>query len=121
MHNIATTNFPDSPDIESSTAGYAGRFSGKVGRWFLSVQERATEKAIRAHFGNRKGLLIADIGGGHGQNVNLLTNLGHHLTVVGSHSSETSQIQEAINQKTIQYVESSLLDLPFPDRSGASM
>ncbi|MBX2868386.1 MAG: class I SAM-dependent methyltransferase [Acidiferrobacterales bacterium] len=117
MQNFVVTDFPDSPDIESSTSGYASRFSGKVGQWFLAVQDRATKKAIKAHFGDKKGLTVADVGGGHGQNVKLMANLGHHLTIVGSHSSETTQIQEAINKGQIEYVESSLLELPFADHS----
>ena len=111
------TNYPDAPDIESSTQDYAQRFKGQVGRWFLSTQQKATAKAIKKQFGDRKGLSVADIGGGHGQNINLIKNLGHELTVAGSFNSSTVLIQDAIDNKEIKYVEVSLRELPFPDNS----
>ena len=57
------SHFPETADIETSSDGYAQRFAGAVGAWFLRVQEDATLRLLHA-FPNAR---ILDVGGGHGQ------------------------------------------------------
>jgi len=41
------TSFPETADIETSSDGYASRFAGPTGEWFLQVQERITLAMLR--------------------------------------------------------------------------
>jgi hypothetical protein len=50
----------ESPDIFSSSAEYATRFSGDIGEWFLEIQSKSVVELLN----HTKGLNIADIGGG---------------------------------------------------------
>ena len=104
---------PDCPDIHSSTDDYATRFRGTVGQWFLEVQETGTRKLLSG----KTSLNILDVGGGHGQNIEGLLRAGHKLTVQGSDSSCKKRIQNYINDSRIQFVESPLTKLPFPDQT----
>ncbi len=68
------------PDVETSSDGYARRFSGPVGEWFLDVQERACLDLV----GPWGGGTVLDVGGGHGQVAVPLARAGHPVTVLGS-------------------------------------
>ena len=74
-HMPKITNYPDSPDIESSTKDYQNRFSGAVGEWFVDVQSRATRNIIMK-LGAGNSLNVADVGGGHGQSVDPILEIG---------------------------------------------
>ena len=104
---------PECPDIHSSTDDYATRFRGAVGQWFLEVQETGTLKLLS----EKTSQNILDVGGGHGQNVSCLIHAGHKVTVQGSDSSCKKRIQTYLDDSRIQFVESPLQNLPFPDRS----
>jgi 2-polyprenyl-3-methyl-5-hydroxy-6-metoxy-1,4-benzoquinol methylase len=110
------TEYPGAPDIESSTPDYQKRFSGKVGGWFLDVQNKAT-RAVLSKIDNSSSLDIADIGGGHGQNVGVITESGHHLTVIGSDESCKQLILPFVDQGKIDFELGDLLSLSFEDRS----
>ncbi|MFO7655401.1 MAG: methyltransferase domain-containing protein [Candidatus Krumholzibacteriia bacterium] len=69
-----------SPDIHSSTAEYAARFAGAAGRWFLRVQEDATQAALAGIVPGR----ALDVGGCHGHNLAVLSRCGHSVTVLAS-------------------------------------
>lgn len=122
MNTKTITRFPDAPDIESSTRDYAGRFAGEVGAWLLRQQEEATRQAITAVFGSDQAadgqrLRVLDVGGGHGQNIALMRELGHELVIVGSDPSCSELIKPAIDSGDAQFQVASLLDLPFDDNS----
>ena len=53
-----------SPDIASSTEGYAARFAGPVGQYLLQVQEQAVLEMLDR--GPKSGRVL-EVGGGHCQ------------------------------------------------------
>ena len=67
-------------DVETSSAAYARRFEGAVGRWFLDVQARVTLELLRP----RAGTSVLDVGGGHAQLTGPLLAAGCQVTVYGS-------------------------------------
>ena len=112
MEKRSVTAYPDAPDIESSTRDYAYRFRGPVGAWFLQCQADATRNLL-----NGTGLSVLDVGGGHGQNVDTVVDLGHSLTIFGSTDSTTEMIQQDIDNGRIRYESGSFLELPYDDNS----
>ncbi len=112
MSKRPITDYPDAPDIESSTQDYASRFQEQVGAWFLRCQKQATQKLLKG-----TNLKILDVGGGHGQNIEAITELGHSLTILGSPSSSTEMIQDAIENNTVTFETGSLLDLPYQNNA----
>src|SRR5690606_22711484 len=68
------------PDIETSSADYASRFAGPAGRYLLEVQARSIEAALQ---GLTPGTAL-DVGGAHGQLVQLLERRGWQPTVHGT-------------------------------------
>jgi SAM-dependent methyltransferase len=116
--NVKTiTNFINAPDIESSTRDYAGRFSNDIGQWLLSHQIEATRKAITDRWPDTRGLSVLDVGGGHGQNIDLIYELGHQLTVVGSDQSCTEVIKDQIESGKTKFDVAPLMELPYADNS----
>ena len=111
------THFPNAPDIESSTLDYARRFDGKVGAWLLSFQDRATKLAVEQSFGVGAKLSILDVGGGHGQNIQILRQMGHDITVHGSDESCKTLIEDHIDSGTIKFSSGPLLALPYEENS----
>jgi ubiquinone/menaquinone biosynthesis C-methylase UbiE len=103
----------ETPDIETSSADYARRFSGRAGSYFLNVQKKAVKNALL----DCKGSSVLDVGGGHGQLAQLLLDLGYSLTVVGSESSCYSRIRAQHSHARMSFVTSDLLCLPYPDQS----
>jgi len=112
MAKRSITDYPNAPDIESSTLDYASRFGRRVGVWFLQCQKEATRKLLTG-----TSLDVLDVGGGHGQNIGIVKELGHSLTILGSDGSSTEIIQDAISNNEITYKSGNLLALPFDDRS----
>ena len=92
MNQKAFTRFPNAPDIESSTRDYKSRFDGAVGAWMLQQQVTATATALKNNCPEYTSLNILDVGGGHGQNIELLLQLGHKLKIVGSNESCTEMV-----------------------------
>jgi 2-polyprenyl-3-methyl-5-hydroxy-6-metoxy-1,4-benzoquinol methylase len=117
MSTKSITDYPDAPDIESSTWGYAGRFAGPVGEWLLGQQVEATRKAFAEHFPQAGGLQVLDVGGGHGQNIALMQELGHELTIFGSARATTEVIAQALERGEATLDSGSLLKLPYDDDS----
>lgn len=105
--------FPDAPDIETSSDGYAKRFAGKVGKWLLSVQTNALLKLLGAD----KSRSILDVGGGHGQNVGALLEAGFKVTVLGSSDACATRLKPFINHPNFKFVVGSVVNLPFRDKS----
>ena len=117
MNSIPITNYPNAPDIESSSWDYAQRFKGAIGQWLLSHQEAATRSAIESSCSDETVLRVLDVGGGHGQNVGLINAMGHKITVVGSDQSCGSVIRENIDSGLVTFDTGSLLELPYSDNS----
>ena len=111
------TRYPDEPDIESSTADYASRFASPVGQWLLARQHELTRQALAERFPGQRGLSVLDVGGGDGQNIALMEELGHTLDIVGSRDICARLIQADIDAGRVRFHASPLLDLPFENRS----
>ncbi len=103
----------EAPDVLSSTDGYAQRFSGAVGRYFLDMQTRSMMHLLspwpNAH--------VLDVGGGHAQLAGPLLAAGYRVTVVGSTRSCRARLEALLSARRCAFVESDLLNLPFRARS----
>jgi 2-polyprenyl-3-methyl-5-hydroxy-6-metoxy-1,4-benzoquinol methylase len=64
---------PEYADVETSSEGYARRFSGEVGKYFLEVQTQITLELLKPWPRAR----VLDVGGGHGQLALPLVNAGY--------------------------------------------
>lgn len=100
----------ESPDIHSSSAEYAKRFSGEIGLWMLEVQKEALLDCL----GYSNTASVLDVGGGHGQICRPLLEKGYNVTVNVSGESAVGEIGAHKNLK-LSYAE--LTQLPFPDQS----
>ncbi|HEY6547702.1 MAG TPA: class I SAM-dependent methyltransferase [Vicinamibacteria bacterium] len=105
-------------DVETSSEGYARRFAGPVGEWFLGVQERTTLELLGAW----PGATVVDVGGGHAQTAPPLARAGYAVTVVGSEPSCATRLQAHLGSasapsRPVQFETADLLRLPFADRS----
>lgn len=103
----------NAPDIETSSAGYAKRFSGKAGEYMLASQTRAVLRALR---GCQPGRVL-DVGGAHGQLVDPLRELGWSVTVTGSSFECERNLRDLHGKHSCKFVHADILDLPFPDGS----
>ncbi len=103
----------ESPDIETSSEEYARRFTGKVGKWLLQIQEEATLKLLSPY----RNATILDVGGGHGQLTKPLLDSGFKVTVFGSASACATRILPLRDGKNCQFATGNLLTLPFIDRA----
>jgi 2-polyprenyl-3-methyl-5-hydroxy-6-metoxy-1,4-benzoquinol methylase len=106
-------DFPETPDIETSSDGYAARFSGNVGSWFLKVQEGATLRML-APF---PGAKVLDVGGGHGQLTDALVRNGYNVTVLGSSDSCKIRIQKLVEEKSCTFTVGNILALPYQNQT----
>lgn len=107
----ATSDFPETADIETSSDDYASRFSGAIGDWLLKIQENATLKMLSPY----AGASILDVGGGHGQLTSTLVRNGFCVTVLGSDESCKTRISSLIDQRMCDFKVGNVLDLPYPD------
>lgn len=111
------------PDVASSTADYASRFSGAVGQHFLDVQLQGVlaalpESGAAAEAAPRGGgLSILDVGGGHAQLAEPLVARGHAVTVLGSEAVCETRVAASMASDSYQFVEGPLYPLPFADSS----
>ena len=100
-------------DVETSSEGYARRFAGPVGRFFLERQAEATLALLRPF----PGASVLDVGGGHGQVTGPLVAAGHTVTVLGSDTSCEARVRQWTGTGHARFVASDLLAPPLPDRS----
>lgn len=105
--------FPETADIETSSAGYAARFAGPVGAWLLKRQERA----VRAQLESAGARTVLDVGGGHGQLARPLAQAGFEVTVLGSDASCAERIADLVAAQRCTFVVGNVIALPFPDAS----
>jgi 2-polyprenyl-3-methyl-5-hydroxy-6-metoxy-1,4-benzoquinol methylase len=108
-----TSDFVETADIETSSAGYAARFSGAVGAWFLKIQEEATLQMLVPY----GGATVLDVGGGHGQLTSALVLNGYRVTVLGSAAVCQARIAKFIQQGRCSFTVGNILALPYPDRA----
>lgn len=100
-------------DVETSSAGYARRFAGPVGHFFLDRQAEATLDLLRPF----PGASVLDVGGGHGQVTGPLVAAGYAVTVLGSDASCEERVREWTGAGRARFVAADLLAPPLPDRS----
>jgi SAM-dependent methyltransferase len=100
-------------DVETSSEGYARRFGGPVGRFFLDRQAEATLDLLRPF----PGASVLDVGGGHAQVTGPLVAAGHPVTVLGSDASCEARVREWTQAGRARFVAGDLLAPPVPERS----
>jgi len=98
-------------DIETSSEDYAKRFSGKIGDYFLSVQEAITLNFLK----HKPGASVLDVGGGHAQLAVPLVKNGFKVTVMGSDETCRSRLDKLLQSGSFEFVTGNLLNLPFED------
>lgn len=104
----------EAPDIETSGANYATRFSGEVGRYFLEVQERSVIDLMK----RVPGRTVLDVGGAHGQIAVPLRANGYEVTILGSSSACRHNLESRLGRDgAFRFVTGDLQNLPFRDRS----
>jgi len=100
-------------DVETSSEGYARRFAGPVGRFFLERQAQTTLELLRPF----PGASVLDVGGGHGQVTGPLVGAGCAVTVIGSDASCEARVSEWTAAGHARFVAGDLMAPPFPERS----
>jgi SAM-dependent methyltransferase len=100
-------------DVETSSEGYARRFEGPVGRFFLERQAEATLDLLRPF----PAANVLDVGGGHAQLTGPLVEAGYAVTVLGSDASCGARLREWTAAERARFVAGDLLAPPLPDRS----
>lgn len=107
------TALREAPDVESSSEGYARRFSGEVGRFFLEVQNAAVLSLLEPW----PGAKVLDVGGGHAQLAPVLVERGFRVTVAGSEEVCRERLDRALPPGSFEFRACDLLALPYPDRA----
>lgn len=103
--------FPETPDIETSSANYASRFKGPAGAYMLDVQKRSVLDLLKDG-GPLAGRTVLDVGGGHAQLAGPIAGLGCNVTVIGSDESCATRLPGDIHFKI-----GNLLGMPFEARA----
>jgi SAM-dependent methyltransferase len=101
-------------DIESSSAMYARRFSGPVGRWFVDHQANLTLQCLA---GLPRGATVLDVGGGHAQLAPPLIEAGYDVTVIGSDASCGERLAPFTGAGRCRFEVGDLQALPYADQS----
>lgn len=111
--NVSPTSFPEIADIETSSEGYASRFSGAVGIWMLEVQSCAVLELLKG--GPIRSVL--ELGGGHAQLAKPLLAQGYELTVAASSEECQARLEAVLHEPRFNFKVANLVQLPFADRS----
>ncbi len=106
----------ETPDVETSSDGYAARFAGPAGRYMLSVQERGVLDLL-ARAPALLGGTVLDVGGGHMQLAPPLARAGCQVTVFGSDHRCAARLRAGPAEPAIRFIAGDLLALPFDDRA----
>lgn len=113
MHREDTAYFDETPDRETASEGYAQRFSGEAGDYFLDVQSRTLLELLDPWPGAR----ILDVGGGHAQTAVPLVRNGFQVTVAGSDASCRERLSRLLDSGSYRFDRVDLLRLPYADGS----
>ena len=105
--------YTETADIETATAGYAARFAGPVGQYFLDRQAAITMELLA----DSPASTVLDVGGGHGQMVGSLAHLGFVVTVTGSADSCGVALATRVKPEEVKYLTCDSLNLPFEKNS----
>ncbi len=103
----------ETPDIETSTDAYAGRFAGRVGTWLLDEQWDAVWRMLRECPGQR----VLDIGGGHAQLTGSLLDHDYDVTVLGSSETCAHRLRPFLTPGRCRFHVGRMLYLPYADDS----
>ena len=103
----------ETPDVETSSEGYACRFSGEVGKFFLEVQNAAVLDLLAPW----PGAKVLDVGGGHAQLAPALVERGFQVTVAGSEEVCRERLDRVLSPGSYEFRACDLLALPYPDRT----
>lgn len=101
------------PDIETASEGYALRFAGEVGAFFLEVQARTVLDLLAPWPGAR----VLEVGGGHAQLAPALVERGFRVTVTGSDEVCRHRLDRRLPASSFSFEVCDATRLPFPDRS----
>ena len=105
----------ETPDIETSSDGYASRFAGPAGQYMLSVQEQGMLTLLQ-NDRPLAGRLVLDVGGGHAQLVGPLLKQGCKVSVAGSDARCALRVRQ-LHGETVAFYEGDLTNLPIVDRA----
>lgn len=108
-----TAHPADPVDLETASEGYARRFAGEVGDYFLKVQTEAVLEMLTAWPGAR----VLDVGGGHAQLAVPLAARGFEVTVAGSEEACRDRLDRLLPPGSFAFQACDLLRLPFAERS----
>jgi ubiquinone/menaquinone biosynthesis C-methylase UbiE len=107
------TNYTETADIETATAGYAARFACSAGQYFLDRQAVITTDLLV----DTPAATVLDVGGAHAQLAGPLAHLGFVVTVTGSADSCGIALAQRVMPEEVQYLTCDSLNLPFKDNS----
>jgi ubiquinone/menaquinone biosynthesis C-methylase UbiE len=105
-------NLPENPDVFTASAEYAARFSGTAGDYMLRVQE----KIVRSMLCFLEASTILDVGGGHGQLINLYEQMGMSIYLHGSSPVCFKRIPRR-QLNGVSCIVSPVCSIPLPDKS----
>ncbi len=105
-------------DLETSSEGYARRFAGPVGQWFLEVQARSTMELLKGLPARSR---ILDVGGGHAQIAPALVGAGHSVTILGSSAECGAHLEVRMPSAAYRFEVGDLRALPYPDGAFAAV
>jgi 2-polyprenyl-3-methyl-5-hydroxy-6-metoxy-1,4-benzoquinol methylase len=108
----AATYGSETADVETASDGYATRFAGPVGAFFLATQTRV----VLALLAPWPGARVLDVGGGHGQLAAPLVAHGYRVTVAGSSLVCRARLDRLLPAGGFEFRAADLLALPFDDR-----
>jgi SAM-dependent methyltransferase len=103
----------ETPDVETASEGYARRFSGEVGAFFLDVQAATVLELLAPWPGAR----VLEVGGGHAQLAAPLVERGCRVTVTGSAAVCRQRLDRSLPPGAFDFEVCDAARLPFPDRS----
>jgi SAM-dependent methyltransferase len=104
---------PEDADVETSSEGYARRFAGPVGAFFLARQARTALDLLRPWPGGS----VLEVGGGHAQLAGPLVEAGHPVTVYASDPVCGERLRPWTSAGRAAFRAGDLLRAPWPDRS----
>ncbi len=101
----------ETPDIETASSGYASRFEGAAGRYFLNVQATGLTHLLDYPRATR----VLELGGGHGQLVRVYQERDFNFTIFGSDPCIKPLLDANTGNDNIAFESGDLLNLPYED------
>jgi SAM-dependent methyltransferase len=103
----------ETPDVETASEGYARRFAGEAGAFFLDVQAATVLELLAPWPGAR----VLEVGGGHAQLAVPLVASGYRVTVTGSEPICRERLDRSLPRGGFAFEVCDAARLPFADRS----